>query len=194
MNGLVTRGLWCTLALLIGVSAGSADELSGGRAAKLTLPKLQGHQPKVDEYYPQPVNRSALVFVRVNITAKGKVQDATVADGGFHDERFAKAALQIAGQLRFAPAKLNGEPVDYYALIPIHFQYFDGSSHTVSGSFREEAGKVEKLLEQKDFAGAHFHAQWMLAEKVQTNHEYAILQTTLADTFARTGNIHRALR
>jgi TonB family protein len=195
MNLRATLGLWLAMVLSTDAGVAAGADTSGGRlTARVEPPKIdQRHKPDFDTYFPKRVERGALVFIRVKITAKGRVEEPSVADGGFHDEQFTTAALKMAAELRFVPARLNGEPVDYYGIIPIHFEYLSGSTRAVSVSFREEAGKVEKLLEQKDFAGAHFHAQWMLSEKVQNNYEYAILQTTMADTFARTGNIHRAL-
>jgi hypothetical protein len=68
-----------------------------------------------------------------------------------------------------------------------------GEVQQLSEEFRTEALKVEELLKQGDYAGGAFHAQWMLAEQVKLNYEYAVLQAQLAQTYAGLGRIEDAL-
>ncbi len=67
----------------------------------------------------------------------------------------------------------------------IHFSFqMTREEQGVTPEFRAELGKVDQLIKEKDFAGAHFHAQWMLRERVRFNYEYAVLQALLAQTLA----------
>jgi TonB family protein len=150
------------------------------------------NQPDISDYYLEPRDRDALVYVRLDLTAAGVATNVEVVEGGFHDEGFAAAAKAVAKQLKFFPASRNGVPEESKGLVmPIRFNIHNATQ--ITPAFRSELAKVSAFVSAKDFAGAHFHAQWMLSEKVKSGFEYAVLQATLADTHARVGNIHRAL-
>jgi TonB family protein len=184
-------------ALALISAAVAADGTADPPPSRYTAARLAKSQPTFDHYFREPLDRDGLVFVRFDLTADGKVENPTVADGGFYDARFSKVALNIARQLRFTPAQLDGKPVSSPGLrVPIRFQMALVGGQPVQGvtqEFRNEANKVQQLIEKKDFSGAHHHAEWMLAEKVRLSFEYAVLQATLADTYARMGNPHSAL-
>lgn len=165
-----------------------------GVPGKVRPPKAMEYQPDFRKYYPDPL-RYALVFVQLQVSAEGEVLDARLAEGGYHDRDSERAAVQIARKVRLMPATLDEKPVEWNGIMPVRFYGMDVSAtrRVVSDEFRAEAGKVQDFLERKDFSGAQFHAQWMLSEKVRNDYEYAILQTTLADSFARNNNLHRAL-
>ncbi|MCC6633451.1 MAG: energy transducer TonB [Gammaproteobacteria bacterium] len=171
------------------------DAAAADKVARLIPPKLR--PSTVGDMYPEPRDREALVYLRFTVTSRGEVLDPKVDDGGFHDERFAAAAMRVLRRLRFSPATLEGTPVDYPgARIPIRFglpNVGGGPIRAITPEFRAEAKKVQTLIESKDLSGAHFHAQWMLSERVKLAFEYAVLQSTLAYTHARAGNVHRAL-
>jgi TonB family protein len=172
----------------------AADTARPASTQLTTPPQLEKVQPNLDHYFPKNQERDALVYVRFDLKADGKVINADVAPGGFYDSRFRSAALQMITRLRFVPAMVDGTPVDYAgALMPIRFRGGQGPVQGVTQEFRKEARKVQQLIEEKDLAGAHHHAQWMLSEKVRLAFEFAVLQATMADTYARTGNLHRAL-
>jgi hypothetical protein len=76
--------------------------------------------------------------------------------------------------------------------MPVKFN-ISGQEKGVTTEFKNEAMKVSNLIKKKDFAGAQHHAQWMLAEKVTLNYEYAVLQGTMANTFAGVGEKYAAL-
>ncbi|MEJ0099441.1 MAG: hypothetical protein WDO12_06750 [Pseudomonadota bacterium] len=48
-------------------------------------------------------------------------------------------------------------------------------------------------MKSGDYAGADFHAQWMMKEKVRHGYEFAVLKLTLAQTHASLGHDHEAL-
>jgi len=196
MNKLMPR--LAIFALSVASSAGiTAEATAPPSVVRLVPPRLDKDQLSLDRFYPEPQDREALVYVGFRLTAKGEVADPVIEEGGFHDKRFTDAALKIVRQLRFKPAMLDGTPVDYPdAKIPVRFSLPGSDGHGIRGvteEFRKEAKKVGELIEKKDVAGAHFHAQWMMAEKVKLAYEFALLQATLAETHARSGNLHRAL-
>lgn len=148
-------------------------------------------------HYPVGARRDALVYVRFNVNARGEVTDAEVDEGGFYSPEFQRAALATVKSLRFEPATLNGQPVEYMGeRFGIGYMTGDSSGNPIKGvtrDFRSEALKAQKLIQAGDYAGAEHHANWMMAEKVALRFEFAVLQSTLADTYARTGQHHLAL-
>lgn len=180
-------------ALLPACFCRAQDAPAPGAVMKLVPPSLERKQRNMDDLFPASQDREALVFVLVKIDDKGTVIDAQLDEGGFHDQRFEDAARKIARRLKFVPATLDGRNVEYGARVPIRFLVGGSVIQGVTPEFRKEAKKVQELIEQNDVAGAHFHAQWMLSEKVKLNFEYAVLESTLAYTHARAGNVHRAL-
>ncbi|MEY2855301.1 MAG: hypothetical protein RL030_2433 [Pseudomonadota bacterium] len=149
--------------------------------AKQNLPNL----------YPGFPDREALVYVSFLVGTDGRASSLTINEGGFYNKRFSDAALQFVSRVRFVPAMRDGVPVAVSEVMPVRFSV--EGNRGVTAEFRSEMAKVVRLAQDKDYVGAHFHAQWMLAEKVQLNYEYAVLNYTIADTQARMGNVHRAL-
>jgi TonB family protein len=186
--------LWLSCLQTVSSLATEAEEPQIAKIAAATTPPRM--LPKKDQPtfpYPGFPDREALVYVRFNLSAEGKPEDVEIDDGGFHEERFSAAAKRLAPKLRFAPATLNGQPVPAYGLrIPFRFS-IEIERQGVTPEFRREVNTVSKLIKDKNFAGAHFHAQWMMSEKVQYSYEYGLLQATLAQTHALMGNTHRAL-
>jgi hypothetical protein len=148
--------------------------------------------------FPESEEREAVVYVRFLVSRDGVPMQAEVDEmRGFHNEVFRKAALAYVNKMRFEPARLHGEPVEVGPLTqPINFHFggkVDPESESVSEDFMRELDKVGYLLRKRDYAGAHFHAEWMLREKVQRNFEFAVLQAQLAQTYATLGNAEEAL-
>ncbi|MFO1504004.1 MAG: energy transducer TonB [Steroidobacteraceae bacterium] len=197
MNWFTTLSLRAlSTAALMGVAAVaySAASPDGKNTEGTHNATLMESQPDFSKYWPTPL-RYGLVFVQLRISDKGEVLEATLSEGGYHDRETERSALQIARKVRLRPATVNGKPVESNGVMPFRFLGANAyeSRKVVSTEFRAEADKVQQFLEKKDFKGAQFHAEWMLSEKVRNDYEYAILQTTLADSFARNNNLHRAL-
>lgn len=139
-------------------------------------------------------NREGLVYLRFDLDETGKPSNVTVEDEGFQVETFGPSARKWLAGARFEPVKKDGVPMALPGLrMPMRFQIRD-TEPGIKQDFRNEMNKVVKLLDDRDFAGAHFHAQWMLSEKAMLLYEYAVLEATLANTLARTGEIHAALQ
>lgn len=167
-------------------------------AAVVIPPKvIESSTRAFGSHYPVGARRDALVYVRFNVNARGEVTDAEVDEGGFYSPEFQRAALATVKSLRFEPATLNGQPVEYMGeRFGIGYMTGDSSGNPIKGvtrEFRSEALKAQKLIQAGDFAGAEHHASWMMSEKVALRYEFAVLQSTLADTYARTGQHHLAL-
>ena len=191
-----TRHLPVAVALFLGCMALRAAETTP--SAVLIPPKVvESTLRAFGSHYPVGARRDALVYVRFNVNARGEVTDAEVDEGGFYSPEFQRAALATLKSLRFEPATLNGQPVEYMGeRVGIGFMTGDSSGKPVKGvtrEFRFEALKAQKLIRAGDYAGAEHHANWMMAEKVALRYEFAVLQSTLADTYARTGQHHLAL-
>ena len=112
---------------------------------------------------------------------------------GFFEKRFADAAISVARQSKFSPKLVDGVPTPTYNVrMPVMFAIV-GQPKGVTADFRREALTVVKLIKSKDYAGANFHAQWMLSEKVTLLYEYAVLQAQMANTYTLVGENHAAL-
>jgi len=191
-----TPVVFLLFALATGLSSGQAAERApvDVLVPPKTLPFDQ--QPRKGSVYPYGAKRDALVYVRITVNEKGEVTEAELEDGGFHSEEFVRAALTRARSLRFSPATLNGQPVEYKGVtLPLLYRIYgpEGQIKGVTKEFRSEAVKVQKLIQERDFAGAEHQATWMLSEKVALSYEFAVLQATLADSYARVGQYHAAI-
>jgi TonB family protein len=189
------RTYWTALVGIFLTLGAAAEEPKIAVEVPARLAKLG--QPSIDKFFPFDARRDALVYVRFNLTAEGKVVDPELDEGGFSTPEFDRAVLRIVPLLKFEPATLNGQPVESRGLkMPFRFLTGAQSGGPVKGvtkEFRSEATKVIKLIQDKDYAGAEHHAKFMLAEKVSLSYEFAVLQATLADTYARMGQYHLAL-
>jgi TonB family protein len=142
--------------------------------------------------WPGEVDREAYVILSFTVGVDGKATDIETVLGGFYQERFVKAARNVVSRATFEPATRNGVPAAVRAQMPFRFKVTDKPG--VTPEFAAEIAKVVALAKKNDFAGAHFHAQWMLSEKVRLNYEFAALEATLAQTYANVGEDHSALR
>jgi TonB family protein len=188
------------IALLLFALATTAPGMAAERAPMdvLVPPKSLpfDQQTRKGSVYPSGARRDALVYLRITVSEKGDVTEVELEDGGFHSDEFVRAAMLRARSLRFSPATLNGQPVEYKGVtLPLLFRIYgpEGQIKGVTREFRSEAVKVQKLIQGRDFAGAEHHATWMLSEKVALSYEFAVLQATLADSYARVGQYHAAL-
>ena len=168
-------------------------------APRRTSAKLLNH-PHL-EWPAGETDREAMVFLRVQVSPQGRVSDSVlIEDRGFHNPDFVLAARNAAKALRFTPATLDGKPVEQYFILPVAFSLGKAAgspSKWVTGitpEFRAEAMKVDDLIKKGDYAGADFHAQWMLKEKVHYGYELAVLNATLAETHASLGDDFKALK
>jgi TonB family protein len=191
------RALSFAASTLLTVSTAALGQTSTVAIATPAKLAKKEDQPNVDKYFPFDARRDALVYVRFNLTESGKVVDAEIDEGGFSNTEFQRAALRIASDLKYEPATLNGLPIESKGMrIPVRFLTSSQTGGPVKGvtkEFRAEALKVQKLIQERDFAGAEHHANFMMAEKVALSYEFAVLQSTLADTYARMGQYHLAL-
>jgi hypothetical protein len=105
-----------------------------------------------------------------------------------------KAALEYVQGLAFRPAIADGKPAATSVVQPVAFRAENKWVAVLSAEFRAEMATVEELFDKRDFAGADFHAEWMLREKVRYGYEYAALQAQLAQTRALIGDEERALK
>lgn len=149
-------------------------------------------------YWPGDRDREALVRLRVLITEDGKPEDIEVAAGSFYAKRFLDTSVRALKAMRFHPGTLDGKPVAMRVIVP--FAFFIGAgggnkkwAQGITEDFRAELAKVDKLLKQGDYAGADFHAEWMVREKVTLGYEYAVLKALLANTHAAVGHDLEAL-
>ncbi len=178
--------------LLLAVSACALATSSLAAEPQRTGPQLIG---KYNIKYPVSElanHREALVNLRIRIGADGNIIEADVGPGGFHNPSFVDAALKGIHGAKYKPATEGGVATETTAILPISFS-IEGS-HGITPAFRAELNKVDAFLKARDFAGAHFHAEWMLAEKTSLLYEFAALNAQLAQTHAAIGNVHRALR
>lgn len=180
----VTKVSLLLLLSLAGMSVHAQDTEADARTPASVI--------NVDVKFPGAGNREALVVLDFTINPDGTASDISLVDIGFHEKRFVDAATKALRNGRFTPRTVNGVPEASRNRIPFRFAVI-GQEKGVTPDFMREVVKVSKLINDKDFAGAHFHAKWMLSEKVNLLFEYAALQATLANTYARVGEKHAAL-
>lgn len=146
--------------------------------------------------WPGDFDREAYVRIKLCVDVEGRVASTEVLPNGFHEKRFVTEALRYVSRLAFEPAKVNGVPVTACMVQPVSFffqSHLGERTRGLKAAFRGELDKVTQMIRDKDHSGAHFHAEWMLKEKVTFQYEYGVLQASLAETYALTGNPHRAM-
>jgi TonB family protein len=76
------------------------------------------------EYPPaqRAAGRRGRVLLRFRITERGAVDLASISLVSFSDPAFAEAAIRVVGSLRFRPARLNGEGVPVWVMLPMTFE------------------------------------------------------------------------
>jgi hypothetical protein len=158
-------------------------------AHQRTRPRLL--ESKV-EFPDPPPQREALVIVRLTVDENGRVEDVSLAEGGFHTPEFVAAAVMGARHSRYKPATLDGKPVRSTSLQPFNFS-LPKAREGISPEFRKELNRVAELTSAGDYAGAYHHAEWMLAEKATLVYEAAVLNAQLARSSAAVGDLHHAL-
>lgn len=156
------------------------------------------HEPakqlKLDLHWPGPLDREAYVILEFDVLADGKVANVSLVDDGFHEKRFVDAAIRALERSRWEPRRVDGVAVDSRGMRKGFRFAISEMAPGITREFKDEATKVENLIKQGDYAGGEFHAQWMLAEKVTLNYEYALLQAQLAQTYAGLGRVEDAVR
>jgi len=158
------------------------------------VPATVTHVPTLS--YPTNQMIEALVYVRFLVNEEGvPVEIEVQQDRGFHNEKFREAARKYVEEMRFSPATRDGIPVPWGPVVqPLNFsQPMLAGQVGVRDEFRYELSKVEKLLKNQDFAGANFHAEWMLREKTTLRYEFYVLKAQLAQTNFLAGNYDEAL-
>lgn len=158
------------------------------KAATLTRRPEVGH--------PDGRAREALVYVRFIVSPEGRPTEiAVLEERGFHDQKYRSESIRAVRGMRFSPATMDGVPVQSGPLIQA-FNFglaLTKEQQGVTPEFRRELDKVAALMKERDYAGAHFHAEWMLREKVVFSYEYAVLQAQLAQALAADGRVEEAL-
>jgi TonB family protein len=178
-----------TIIIAVMAQAASAAVPSGSPLALYEGVKSTGLQAN----WPGAVDREALVVLRFDVLADGKLANIRVDESGFHEKRFVDEAIRALKRATWQPRRINGQAVDATGLRqPFKFSMPE-LEPGITAAFRREARKVEELLKKGDFAGGEFHAKWMLSEKVKLNFEYAILQAEIGQTYALMGRIDEAV-
>lgn len=141
-------------------------------------------------------SREAMVYVQFLVSTEGIPTEVKVLqDRGFHTDIFRNAAMKYVRGMRFKPATRDGVPVVYGPLTQsIRFGLdLAREEQGVTPEFRRELDAVVKFMKDGDYAGAQFHAEWMLREKVKLGYEFAVLQAQLAQTLANVERYDEAL-
>lgn len=198
-------GVLASAGLLLACGAWSAEP--DGQEVSGTAPELPANSQQDRDFSPPSIarrpalivpdlSREALVYVRFLVSAEGRPVEMEVdLERGFHSPPFRQAALDYVRGMRFKPATRNGVP-EIYGPVTQPFRFGIGlpkDEQGVTPEFRRELGKVQAFLKDEDYAGAQFHAEWMLSEKVKLGYEFAVLKAQLAQTLASVGRLDEAL-
>jgi hypothetical protein len=190
-----SRTVWVALLACMSAQVRAAELADSTQPLPTVAPVMRLTPPKIlksELNWPGPPDREALVFLEFTLSAEGVVSDIKLVEGGFHEQRFVDAAMRDLKSMKFQPALLNGVAMTIRGQrIPIRYKIDAGNG--ITSSFRKELKEVDRFIRSGDYAGAHFHAQWMVSEKVRLGYEYAVLQAQLAETYALVGDDHRAI-
>lgn len=200
MRAMGPIAMACAMAWMPAVAGGTEAQQPAG-VVPVGANALPGFKPPAIKTLPTLLppggeSREALVYVRFIISEKGiPAQLQVLQDRGFHNQNYRNEALRYVQSMRFAPAELDGVPVQYGPLVqPIRFDAgLTPEQQGVTPAFRQEMKKVEELFRKGDYAGAGRHADWMLRDKVRYRYEFAVLQAELARAHAAAGNRKEAL-
>lgn len=187
----VLSAIAIAMALALGVVARGAET-----SAAPTLPQpveTPGQLTGMHIEWPGAADREALVVLQFDLLVSGEIANISVRETGFHEKRFVDAAIRSLRNARGVPRRLDGVPVDTFGLLQPFTFSLDIDNPGITREFRREVEKIGELIRKGDAAGAHAHAQQMLAGKVILQYEYAVLQAQLGETFARVGNYPEAL-
>jgi hypothetical protein len=182
------------LPLLAFADLAEAQLPPGNRPAVVVPPAEQSRGRLI---WPGKVDREALFSLVFAVTAEGKATNIRLAEGGFHEERFVKAATRMLEQTVFIPATQNGTPVYFPSIrIPLAFQIGldDGVTlKAVSEGFRREMDKITKLIRTGDAVVADKYIEQVISSRIKFVYEYRILLGRIARTYAGIGNTRHGI-
>lgn len=108
--------------------AQAADSLGAYELSAVEVqPEMQNRREValyVQEYYPRELRRTreqGAVTLRFMIRPDGMVDDAHIIVENSSKAAFERPAVRVVRQMRFSPARLNGERVPVWVTLPITF-------------------------------------------------------------------------
>jgi TonB family protein len=189
---------WIAFACAVSMGAIAADTEVGAPASsgavQVTTRPIVVSRPQL---VSPDGSREGVVYVRLVVSSDGRPIEIEVQeDLGFHTPLFTQTAIEYVRRMKFKPATRDGVPVAFGPLTQrLNFSLgLRKEDEGVTPEFRRELNKVAKFIKDGDYAGAQFHAEWMLREKVKLSYEFAVLQAQLAQTLANTGRYDEALK
>lgn len=171
------------LALTACVTAAAQD------AGLITLPRLvDSNKSPIEILDP----REAVVITTFTVKADGRTADVEVI-GGFYDEALKNGVVRGIGDNRYEPARLNGQPIDYYGYQMVTMVTIGYGMTIVDPTFSRDRDKVAASVQAGDFAAAEARLQDMIRNKIRGLFEYAFLNETLVPIYIRLNRLPEAL-
>jgi TonB family protein len=182
--------------LLAATGAGAATSTVGGATAADGGPALSGAMPQ-DVFHPpsrrdmkEPVyprgrqtqGREGWVQLNFMIDPQGKPYEVAVTDST-GDEQFERSAVRAVERSTFAPASLNGQPIDAAYNLKIKFSLVDGRSGA-RPEFVADYQVLTNAIESDDRDGA---TQALAEVEVQNLYEDAFYNLARYNYYARWG-------
>lgn len=157
-----------------------------------TLPKLV--EQSVPNYPRSAQQKGVEGWVQLNfmVDPSGRTYEIEVTDSS-GDKAFRNAAVRAAKRYQYAPAQLNGLPIDAASNMKVTFQMYD-SPKGASGRFLVRYKKFSKALSEGDLELAQTRLHELEALQVKWLYEDAYLNLARAELSERKEDYSQALK
>jgi len=182
-----TRRFLAVLVALAGCAGAIAQD-----ADPITLPRLKPADRGVKQLELLGEPREGVVITTFTVKADGSTDDIKVI-GGFYSDAIRRAIVQDIAARRYEPARLQGEPIDYYGYSLVTTLTAHFGMTIVAPEFQRGHKKVVASVQAGDFAAAEATTQDLIQHRIRGLFEYAFLNETLVPIYIRLNRPYDAL-
>ena len=136
--------------------------------------------------------REGIVILNFTVKADGSTDDIKVV-GGFYNDWLQKAFVRQVSRRKYEPARVRGEPVDFYGLTQVQMLTYHLGMVTVTPELRRDHARAMALLQSGDAAGAEPILQNLLQHKIRGLFEFAFLSESLVPIYLKLDRPYEAL-
>jgi len=136
--------------------------------------------------------REGVVMTSFTVRMDGSTADIKVI-GGFYNDFLQRAIVRDVSQMKFEPARVRGEPIDYFGYTLVTKFTFHLGMTIVTPDFQRDQKKFVADLQKGDVASAEAIVQDMIQHKIRGLFEYAFLNESLVPIYIKLNRPYDAL-